>query len=104
MRIEGSTALVTGGGSGIGRSTALALGFFDVVYAVAKTAVLKFTELCKVLKDTHNVSVMAVLPGLVDTPMLRRQPGEVGDWLEQLVKEGRAVSPDDIAAAVISLV
>jgi NAD(P)-dependent dehydrogenase (short-subunit alcohol dehydrogenase family) len=41
-------------------------------YSATKAGVVMFTRACTALQRTHNIRVNAVLPGLVDTPLLAK--------------------------------
>ncbi|HXQ58955.1 MAG TPA: SDR family oxidoreductase, partial [Acidimicrobiales bacterium] len=41
-------------------------------YSATKAGVVMFTRACAALQRTHNIRVNAVLPGLVDTPLLAK--------------------------------
>ncbi len=75
-------------------------------YAAAKAGVIGFTKALAIEVGGRGVTVNAIAPGLVDTPMLR------ASGLSEAVKEqsmrqtpvGRLGTPDDIAAACAYLV
>lgn len=84
---------------------ALHTGFRDWLYTATKAGVLAFSKSCAPLKDACGVRVNAVLPGLVDTPILKTTgDGELADWMAPILANNRALSPDDIAAAVVRIV
>ena len=78
----------------------------DPVYAATKAGVILFTQSCAMLKDTENVRVNAVLPGMVDTPII----GKTGDgkapakWLEPAIAVTKMLAPEDIADAVVEYI
>ena len=78
----------------------------DPIYAATKAAVVLFTQSCKMLAETEKVRVNAVLPGMVDTPII----GKTGDgktpakWLEPAIAATKMLQPEDIAAAVLEYV
>ena len=78
----------------------------DAVYAATKAAVILFTQSCAGLAESHRVRVNAVLPGIVDTDMVRKTGDGVrpAAWLEPVLAAGIALRPEDIAVAVRSLV
>lgn len=75
-------------------------------YSATKAGVVMFTRACGALQRTHNIRVNAVLPWLVDTPLLAK----TGDgsteaaWARQARQILPVLSPDDVAAAVIEIV
>ena len=50
-----------------------------------------------------NVTVNAVAPGLIDTPMTRSMKPEIYDQLQSAIPGGKAGTPADIANAVTFL-
>lgn len=80
----------------------------DPVYSGTKAAVMRFSESCRRLADTHHVRVNAVLPGGVRTPILYK----TGDgtrpaaWVAPILENEDIplLEPEDIAAEVIGLV
>ena len=78
----------------------------DAVYAATKAAIIMFTRSCAALRESDNVRVNAVLPGLVDTSMIAKtgdgtQPAR---WLEPALEGGIALKPKHVAEAVVALV
>ena len=78
----------------------------DAVYAATKAAVILFTQSCAGLAESHGVRVNAVLPGIVDTDMVRKTGDGVrpAAWLAPVLDGGIALRAEDIARAVRSLV
>jgi 3-oxoacyl-[acyl-carrier protein] reductase len=78
----------------------------DAVYAATKAAIILFTQSCGGLRESDGIRVNAVLPGIVDTPMLAK----TGDgsapaaWLAPLLDLIEILTPDAVAAAVVDLV
>lgn len=95
-----------GGGVVVNTASTAALGpmAMDPMYAASKAGVVLFTQSCKSLKDTHNVRVNAVLPGMVDTPIIQKTgDGQTpATWLR--VNPARMLRPEQIAAAVLDFV
>lgn len=84
---------------------ALHTGFRDWLYTATKAGVLAFSRSCAPLKESCGVRVNAVLPGLVDTPILKTTgDGELADWMAPILAGNRALSPDDIARAVVGII
>lgn len=85
-------------------TTALHTGFRDYLYSMTKTAVLSFTGSCAPLEETHGVRVTAVLPSLIDTPILNTTGGDRrADWMEPILAANVALSPRHVAAVVVAL-
>ena len=59
MRLEGQTAIVTGGASGIGRATAIALGLEGANVAVADIALEQAQSVCNQINDSSFGSAIA---------------------------------------------
>ncbi|HEV7734601.1 MAG TPA: SDR family NAD(P)-dependent oxidoreductase [Candidatus Binatia bacterium] len=75
-------------------------------YAAAKAGVLGFTKALAIEVGGRGITVNAIAPGLVDTPMLRAS-GMSPALLEQATRQmpvGRLGTPEDIAAACAFLV
>ncbi len=78
----------------------------DPIYAATKAAVVRFTESCEPLAKSHGVRVNAVLPAMVDTPIIRK----TGDgktpaaWLKPMIDSTRMLEPEAIAEAVLDFV
>ncbi len=78
----------------------------DAVYAATKAGVLMFTRSCMALKERENIRVNAVLPSMVDTPMVNKtgdgtQPAE---WLKPALDAVPMIKPEVIAEAVMALI
>jgi NAD(P)-dependent dehydrogenase (short-subunit alcohol dehydrogenase family) len=77
----------------------------EPAYSASKAGVLMFTRTCMALEGTHNIRVTAVLPGLVETPLLDKS----GDGARPAAWVGTAKAfmgieqPQDVAAAVVDL-
>jgi NAD(P)-dependent dehydrogenase (short-subunit alcohol dehydrogenase family) len=70
-------------------------------YAAAKAGILGFTKALAIEVGAHGVTVNAVAPGLVDTPMLRRS-GWTDEMSAAAIRQApikRIGEPDDVAAA-----
>ena len=97
-----------GGGVVVNTASIAALGPMpmDPIYAATKAAVVLFTQSCAMLAETEKVRVNAVLPGMVDTPII----GKTGDgttpapWLAPAIAATKMLQPEEIAAAVIDYV
>lgn len=99
---------MTGGGAIVNTASIAGLAPMptDPVYAATKAAIISFTQSCAAMAATNGIRVNAVLPGMVDTPMLAK----TGDgtrpaaWLAPLVDAGVPLKPDHVAAVVLGLV
>ncbi|MFN0096005.1 MAG: SDR family NAD(P)-dependent oxidoreductase [Dehalococcoidia bacterium] len=78
----------------------------DPIYAATKAAVILFTKGCAMLKDTENVRVNAVLPGMVDTAIIAKTgDGQTpAKWLEPAIAVTTMLQPEDIAAQVLAFI
>jgi 3-oxoacyl-[acyl-carrier protein] reductase len=78
----------------------------DPIYAATKAAVILFTQSCEGLAKTENVRVNAVLPGMVDTPILAKtgDGSRPAAWLEPALASTSLLEPEEIASAVLDLV
>jgi 3-oxoacyl-[acyl-carrier protein] reductase len=80
----------------------------DPIYAATKAAVMRFSQSCSGLAESHHVRVNAILPGGVRTPILNK----TGDgtrpaaWLAPILESGvmPLLEPEDIAAEVVAMV
>jgi NAD(P)-dependent dehydrogenase (short-subunit alcohol dehydrogenase family) len=74
-------------------------------YSATKAGVVMFTRACAGLHRTHGIRVNAVLPALVDTPLL----GKSGDgtteaaWARQAREILPLLTPGEVADAVVEL-
>jgi acetoin reductase-like protein len=80
-------------------------------YASAKAGVISLTRSAALALAPHGITVNAVCPGIVDTPMTRRiheeraqlagiTSGESLNRVVQRIPLGRAATPDDVAGVV----
>ena len=70
-------------------------------YAAAKSALLSLTRSAAIEGRAKGIRVNAVLPGAIETPMLRDNPG-VKSGAEHLTP-GDVGQPDDVARAIVYL-
>jgi 2-hydroxycyclohexanecarboxyl-CoA dehydrogenase len=81
----------------------------SAVYSAAKGGVIAFTKTIARENGRFGITVNAIAPGPIDTPLLRRatELGEVGHRLIETMKGGtqlrRLGQPDEVAAAVAFL-
>lgn len=87
-------------------TVALGKGFSDAMYATTKAGVMMFTRCCAGLKESWGVRVAGVLPGLTNTPILKKTgaDGDYAPWMAPILASNAMCAPEDIAAAVIDLV
>ena len=77
----------------------------DAPYAASKAGIQMFTQSCAPLRESCNIRVNAVCPGVVETPILASTGrGAPADWLKPQLARTRALAPSDIAAAVIAMI
>jgi 3-oxoacyl-[acyl-carrier protein] reductase len=86
-------------------TVALGTGFYDALYAATKSGLMMFLRCCAGLQETMGVRVVGVLPGLVDTGILKTTGGDdYASWMHTILENKPACRPEDIAAAVIELI
>lgn len=73
-------------------------------YAASKAAVIGFTKTVAREYASRSVTVNAVAPGFIDTPMTQGLSVDVKDQLQKQIPLGRLGQPSDVAAAVRFLV
>ena len=101
----------SGGGSivNIGSGWSLKGGPNAASYCAAKGGVVNLTRAMAIDHGKHNVRVNCVCPGDVDTPMLRSECTQLGEDLQQFMREAanrplaRVGTPDDVANSVLFL-
>ena len=101
----------SGGGSiiNIGSGWSLKGGPNAASYCAAKGGVVNLTRAMAIDHGKHNIRVNCVCPGDVDTPMLRSECAQLGEDLQQFMKESanrpltRVGTPEDVANAVLFL-
>ena len=75
----------------------------DAVYAATKGAVIAFTKSIAMENARYGITVNAVAPGPIETPMLRRMPAKAVDIVTASTLLRRLGRPDEVAAAVAFL-
>jgi 3-oxoacyl-[acyl-carrier protein] reductase len=78
----------------------------DPVYSASKAAIIHFTQSCGALAATDGIRVNAILPGIVDTPMVLKtgDGSRPAPWLEPILALMELLRPDDISQAVLDLI
>lgn len=100
-----------GGGSivNIGSGWSLKGGPKAASYCAAKGGTVNLTRAMAIDHGKHNIRVNCVCPGDVDTPMLRSECTQLGEDVQQFMREAahrplaRVGTPEDIANAVLFL-
>src|SRR5437660_1317422 len=105
--LEGKVALVTGGGGGIGRATALAMVREGARVAIAdfaaKHGVIGLTKTAALEYADAHIRVNAVCPGFIETRMTRDTMNRRGDQILAQIPFRRMGQPEEIAEMVVWL-
>lgn len=80
-------------------------------YGITKGALLGLTREMATALAPYSVRVNAVLPGVIDTPMVRRDIASAGDengaaltgWIREAVPIGRIGQPEEVASVLLFL-
>ncbi len=73
-------------------------------YAASKAGLIGFTKTVAREFASRGITVNAVAPGYIDTPMTQGLPENVKDELKKLIPLDRLGTPEDVAKAVFFLV
>jgi NAD(P)-dependent dehydrogenase (short-subunit alcohol dehydrogenase family) len=100
-----------GGGSiiNIGSGWSLKGGPNAASYCASKGGVVNLTRAMAIDHGKHSIRVNCVCPGDVDTPMLRSECAQLGEDVQQFMREAanrplaRVGTPEDVANAVLFL-
>lgn len=97
------------GGGAIVNTASIAAQFpmaEDAAYSATKAGVTMFTQACAALKDRDGIRVNAVLPGLVDTPIINKTGDgtKPADWLVAALEVVPPLKPEEVAEAVLELI
>ena len=72
-------------------------------YCAAKAAIIGFTKAAAKELAKHNITVNAILPGMIDTPMNHAVPEKIRQKQLAQVPLGRMGRPEELAAVVVFL-
>src|SRR5581483_7614809 len=96
-----------GGGAvvNVASTAALLTNHPDPVYGASKAAVKAFTEQCSHAALARGVRINAVLPGVVDTPIIVKtgDGNTPADWLRPRLTEVELLTPETVAAVMLEL-
>ena len=86
-------------------SSAAYLGNFgQAAYGAAKSTVVNLTRVAALEYARKGITVNAVAPGVVETPMTAAMPAEAFTKLAHMIPVGRVAKPEDIVHIVLALV
>jgi len=72
----------------------------DPAYSASKIGIVNFTQACKGLNERFGIRVMAICPGIVDTPIVNHD----AEWLKPALARIKMLHPDDVARAVCDVI
>jgi 3-oxoacyl-[acyl-carrier protein] reductase len=72
-------------------------------YVAAKAGLIGLTKAIAMEMASRNVTVNAIAPGFIETPMTELLPDKVKEDLKTRIPLGRMGSPRDVAAAIVFL-
>lgn len=96
-----------GGGAVVNTASIAGLGLLpnDPVYSSSKAGVIHFTKCCAALAESDGIRVNAVVPGMVDTPIINKTGDgtKPPDWLRPFLEATPLLPPERIADEVLAL-
>jgi len=72
-------------------------------YVTSKAGLIGLTKAIAIEIASRNITVNAVAPGFIETPMTDVLSAEVKDELKKRIPLGRMGAPSDVAAAIVFL-
>lgn len=77
----------------------------EPAYSATKAGVVMFTRACAALEDTHKIRVNAVLPCLVETPLLAKSGDGTREasWAQLGRQVFTMVTPEEVADAMVEI-
>jgi len=77
----------------------------EPAYSATKAGVLMFTRTCAAMETTHQVRVTAVLPGLIETPLLQKSGdgSRPAAWVDMAKAFMGVQQPAEVAEVVVDL-
>lgn len=108
LQAEIRTMLKTGGGSIINAGSILSVGAMDLhgAYSATKHGVIGLTRSAALEYSSRGIRVNALLPGVIDTPMVAHLAATIpgySDEMRKLHPIGRIGQPEEVAQAVLWL-
>ena len=76
-------------------------GYGQANYSASKGAIVSLTRTLAIELARHDITVNAVAPGLIDTPMFRNFRPDVQERLVKMQPNGRVGKPEDVANGVL---
>ena len=77
--------------------------FGQAAYGAAKSTVINLTRVAALEYARKGITVNAVAPGVVETPMTASMPPEAFDRLSKMIPVGRVAQTRDVVHVVLAL-